>query len=117
MPNHFHGILTITEAGRGTARRAPQLEGFARPVSGSVPTIVRAFKSAVTKRWNELLEAPQTGVWQRNYFEHIIRDEEDLDRIREYIDNNPATWEEDRENLGGKTLNEIYRHWYGKIGP
>ena len=57
MPNHFHGIVVVTNC-RGTARRAPTVERFGKPVSGSIPTIVRSFKSAVTKRINELRQTP-----------------------------------------------------------
>ncbi len=89
MPNHFHGILIVND-GRGTARRAPTLERFGRPVSGSVPTIVRSFKSAVTKRINELNQTPGAKLWQRNYYEHVIRNDRELKHLREYIRNNPG---------------------------
>jgi REP element-mobilizing transposase RayT len=101
MPNHFHGILMITDGGgtgfgTGTAHRTPTVEQFGRPVSGSLPTIVRAFKSAVTKRTNELRQSPGATLWQRNYWEHTIRNEIELNHLREYIRNNPAQWELDR---------------------
>jgi len=101
MPNHFHGIAVLTDSkrtalhGKGTARRAPTAERFGKPVSGSIPTIVRAFKSAVTKHINILRGIPGMKLWQRNYWEHIIRNETELHRIREYISNNPARWQED----------------------
>ena len=97
MPNHVHAILVIH--GRGTACRAPTLNvRFGRPVSGSLPTAVGTYKAAVTTlaRRNHLADA----VWQRNYFEHVIRDEEDLRRIREYIAHNPLSSEIDEENPG-----------------
>ena len=92
MPNHIHGIIIINDL--GTARRAPTKQ-FGFSVSGSLPTIVRAFKSASTKRINELRNSPGQKLWQRNYYEHIIRDEKDLNRIRKYIKDNPAKWEDD----------------------
>ncbi len=95
MPNHFHGILVITDGG-GTARRAPTMEQFGRPVSGSIPTIVRSFKSAVTKRINELHQTPGAKLWQRNYWENIVRNDAALNRIRKYIINNPIRWELDK---------------------
>jgi REP element-mobilizing transposase RayT len=96
MPNHFHGILIIdADICRGTARRAPTAERFGRPISGSLPTIVRAFKSAVTKRINEIRKSPGIPVWQRNYYEHVIRNEDDYRKIAEYIADNPRRWEED----------------------
>ncbi len=100
MPNHIHGIICIADDGRGTARRAPTVERFGHPVRGSLPTIVRAFKSATTKHVNEMRQTPGVPVWQRNYYEHVIRDEYELDHIREYIVGNPARWEEDVNNPG-----------------
>jgi len=97
MPNHFHGIIAIIGGEcRGTARRAPT--AFGKPTAGSLPTIVGAFKSAVTKRINELHCSPGGIVWQRGYYEHIIRDEKSLDRTRENIIYNPLSWSLDREN-------------------
>lgn len=104
MPNHFHGIVWIRHGGgttgdcRGTARRAPTVEQFGKPVAGSLPTIVRAFKSAVTKRINQTRKTPGMTLWQRNYWEHIVRNDHELNRIRQYIINNPANWQYDREN-------------------
>jgi len=96
MPNHFHAVLAIDE--RGTARRAPALESFAAPVVGSLATVIRSFKSAVTKRINHLRDNPGTPVWQRNYYERVIRDERELNSIRQYIDDNPAKWEQDENH-------------------
>ncbi len=73
-------------------------ERFGRPGCGSVATIVRSFKSAVTRRVNEMHGTPGDGLWQRGYHEHVIRDEAELDRIREYINTNPLEWEFDQEN-------------------
>lgn len=92
MPNHFHGIINIRW---GTARRAHTKEQFGKPVAGSLPTIIRSFKSAVTKRINEIRNTQGQHVWQRNYYEHIIRDEFDLYRIREYIISNALNWDKD----------------------
>jgi REP element-mobilizing transposase RayT len=93
MPNHLHGIVVITN-GKGTARRAPT-ERFGKPVADSIPTIMRAFKSASTKNINEIRNTPGTPVWQRNYYEHVIRDDEELKAIRQYILSNPANWTTD----------------------
>ncbi len=64
-----------------------------RPVVGSVGVIVGSFKSAVSKRVNQIRQTPGAPVWQRNYYEHIIRDDGALDRIRKYIANNPLKLE------------------------
>lgn len=101
MPNHVHGIIIIGEQNVG-ARHAvplpPRTERFGKPTHGSIPTIVRSFKSAVAKRINEHRGTPGAPVWQRNYYEHIIGTGESLDRIRRYIAENPLRWHLDREN-------------------
>jgi len=97
MPNHIHGIITIDNC-RGTACRAPTYESFGNPVPGSMPTIIRSFKSAVTKQINILRNSPQTPVWHRNYYEHVIRNDAELNKIREYIITNSVMWDLDNEN-------------------
>ena len=97
-PNHIHGIAIIAE-GRGTPWRAPTAEHFQKPVAGSIPTIIRSYKSAVTKQINELRRTPGGVVWQHNYYEHIARDERDLNSIRAYIQSNPTRWKEDRNGF------------------
>ena len=72
MPNHMHGIVTIQS--RDTACRVPIVERFGRPITGSIPTIMRSYKSAVTKRVNEIRKSPGEPVWQSHYYEHVIRD-------------------------------------------
>ncbi len=88
MPNHLHGIIVITvgEGGSRTAR------------TKSLGRLIGAFKTVSTKHVNEWRETPGDTLWHRNYFEHIIRNDADLDRIREYIATNPARWSEDAEN-------------------
>ncbi len=95
MPNHVHGIIVITN-GRGTIYRAPTQEQFQKPVVGSIPTIIRTFKAAVTRRIGR--EHNATGIWQRNYYEHIIRDQTDLQNKTDYVDANPVLWDEDENN-------------------
>lgn len=98
MPNHFHGIVMITDDGRGTARRASTTEQFGRPIPRSLPTIIRSFKSAAIHRINKDRGTPGKPVWQRNYYEHIVRTDRALSRIRAYIHQNPARWHLDRYN-------------------
>jgi REP element-mobilizing transposase RayT len=69
----------------------------------SLPDIVHRFKTMTTKRYTDGVKQfgwpPYPGkLWQRNYYEHIIRNENELNRIREYIQKNPLKWEFDREN-------------------
>ena len=93
MPNHLHGVIVIDR--RGTACRAQVEESFGRPIAGSLATIIRSFKSAVTKRINQLRDNPGAPVWQRNFYERVIRDEQELNGIRHYIACNPGKWAED----------------------
>jgi REP element-mobilizing transposase RayT len=90
----------IVDPCRGTARRAPtdeiqKFEKFGKPVPGSISTIVRSFKSAVTKQINEMRNTPTAPVWQSNYYEHIIQSEKEYLTIEAYIENNPANWRKD----------------------
>ena len=91
MPNHVHGILFLRpHAAAGAASSAPTK----RPTLGRV---LRAFKSLSAAAVNRALN--RTGsVWQRNYYDHIIRSSRDLEEIRMYIAQNPAQWQNDREN-------------------
>jgi putative transposase len=83
MPNHAHAILVLIDA--VAAKRHPLSE------------IVRAFKSFSARRINVLRQTPGIAVWQRNYYEHIIRDEKDYEIKRDYILRNPENWGKDGE--------------------
>jgi len=100
MPNHVHGILFIDEPSdrRGTVHRAPTFERFGQPTSNSIPTIIRSFKATVTKQINEHRNTPGQKIWQSNYFDRVIRNDDELIRIREYILYNPLKWQIDKEN-------------------
>lgn len=101
MPNHGHGIIWIEDDLVGARRRrAPTetTEKFGKPVKGSIPTIVRAYKSAVTYAVNKLENQLGAVLWQRNYYEHIIRNDRELHNIARYIQFNPLNWQLDRDN-------------------
>ncbi|MCI0552504.1 MAG: transposase [Anaerolineae bacterium] len=122
MPNHGHGIIWIEEDSVGTRRRRVQdwtgqrarqrrapthdptetstekTEGFGKPVKGSIPTIVRAYKSAVTYAVNAAENQRGAVLRQKNYYEHVIRNDRELNNIRWYILNNPLNWQLDRDN-------------------
>ncbi|NWG08505.1 MAG: transposase, partial [Chloroflexi bacterium] len=77
------------------------IEKFGKPVSGSLATIIRQYKSSVTRRiQNELygLDTSSPAIWQRNYYEHIIRSEAEYHRIHRYIESNVDNWIKDNEN-------------------
>lgn len=92
MPNHVHGILTIKTQSVPIPVRQNK---FQKIIPGSIGSIVRGYKIGVTKWFRKNTEIHT--VWQRNYYEHIIRDETSLNRIQEYIIHNPINWERDKE--------------------
>ena len=111
MPNHVHGILIIHDdslpipddrgtrhrvpTNGGSAGRAPTFEQFGKPTSNSIPTIMRSYKAAVTGRIRQTSGSSGFSVWQRNYYEHVIRHEKAFLEISEYIKNNPLNWKDD----------------------
>ena len=106
MPNHLHGIVAITDD--SSAMATTRIENGGVGAHGRVPlrrpprslgSFIAGFKSAVTKRINELRNTPGLAVWQRNYHERIIRDDAELVRVREYVLRNPTHWTEDDYNL------------------
>ncbi len=100
MPNHLHGIIIILDNGssRNTGHRVPTFEQFGRPTSNSIPTIIRSFKAVTKKRINETRKSYGKAVWQPRFYEHIIRNRDELDKIRQYIIDNPLQWELDSKN-------------------
>jgi putative transposase len=105
MPNHFHGILIIRDDGSDDSgrfvvgatggsplRTEPTKPG---PGSRSLGAIMSGFKSITTKRIHVIPGMEYVRVWQRNYYERIIRDDRELNRIRWYIINNPKNWDKD----------------------
>ena len=103
MPNHFHGIAIITHR-RGDRPVAPT-----GPPPRSIGALMAGFKSASTKRINAARGTPGARVWQRNYYDHVIRNEANLHRIRQYIADNPARWAEDPENPAQRTTHAVGR--------
>lgn len=93
MPNHVHGVLLLTRPGQPSALTG-QVGDRLRGTSMTVGSVVRGFKIGVTK-WLRQHTAVH-DVWHRNYWEHIVRNEAELGRIRRYIRNNPLQWELDR---------------------
>ena len=111
MSNHIHGIISIVEpvgARRGLAqnKRATHRVAPTRTMrSNSLGAVIGQFKSLTTKRFNQLRETTVMSVWQRNYFERIIRNEDELNRVRQYIHDNPLNWDTDEEDPNRKASN------------
>ena len=108
MPTHIHGIIVITNDIVG-AGLVPAPERATTRVAPTIGDVVGAFKSRTTVLYTRGVK--QSGwatfpgrLWQRNYYEHIIRNEESLNRIRQYILNNPSRWAMDRENPNASEL-------------
>jgi REP-associated tyrosine transposase len=106
MPNHVHGIIILHDRAAipsppvGAQHAAPLPSPVrSRPnvTPGSLGAIVRSYKSAVTRAIVQRCGGA-LRIWQRNYFEHVIRDEADWNRIDSYIDSNALNWEKDKEN-------------------
>lgn len=127
MPNHMHAIVVIADGnksqrskgealghsvsetneaqniaafGNETRIFSPNASPNQHPhgtVPNSISAIIQNFKSVSTRKINKELGTPGANIWQRNFYEHIIRDEEDYDRIVEYIRDNPKRWENGKE--------------------
>jgi REP element-mobilizing transposase RayT len=135
MPNHFHGIVIINDYSGDDqslgARDAPldlgardaPLDLGARDAPlqqkpNSLSSCIAGFKSAVTKRINLLRQNTDTPIWQRNYYESILRDEKYLAVVREYIINNPKNWTNDRDYLPiDQQSQELYLGSAEKVFP
>jgi len=104
MPNHIHGII-ILGVGAGPRACPEDIKGQPRGVAPtlSLPDVVHRFKSYTTAQYHkgvfQIHWPPFQGrLWQRNYYEQVIRNEDELEKIREYIVYNPSKWATDREN-------------------
>jgi REP element-mobilizing transposase RayT len=137
MPNHFHGIVNIQRNiiidavfpdvsnipnipnvethGRASLQPEPEPEpepvdlttGIAYRSPKSVSSFMGGLKSVITKRVNELRNTPRVRVLQYRFYDHVIRNNDELNRIRRYIRNNPANWEKDTfKNNYGNTVRE-----------
>jgi len=89
MPDHVHAVLHIRDCRVGTP---PAVARFGHPPPDALSSIVGAFKAAASKRINADRGIPGAPVWQRNYYECVIRSNAALDRVRVYITTNPIRW-------------------------
>jgi REP-associated tyrosine transposase len=97
MPNHLQGILVLEGQGVSNAAR-DETNPYSRmsPQRGTLGLVIRKYKSAVTGKCRSINRFDFS--WQSNYYEHIIRNERELEAIRRYIVNNPVNWNLDRDN-------------------
>jgi putative transposase len=100
MPNHWHGIICLgqiedslsgIDRGQGALRMSDIVGWFKTMTSNEYLRQIRV----------EIHQQPLLRLWQRNYYEHVVRNDDELNRIRQYIADNPIRWEEDRENPAG----------------
>lgn len=135
MPNHLHFIVfiksdvgarrclaqkNIANQGQSTGLPLQPNVGVMRCITqkrGSIPKslneFVGNFKSFTSKRINKLNNTPGIPLWQRNFYEHIIRNEMELDKIRDYIIHNPSNWFLDEDNPINWQKNKIQGGNYG----
>ena len=107
MPSHLHGVITIIDPVGADLCVCPQRSycpskkgGHAGP---PLQEIIQWFKTMTTNEYVQNVKTKnwppfEKRLWQRNYYEHIIRGKNDLDKIRDYIISNPGVWTEDKEN-------------------
>jgi len=95
MPNHIHGIINIHEVGAIHELPLPLTNDRVDRRKMVLPLAIGYFKMNAAKSINLLRQTPGQPVWQRNFYEHIIRNEDDLLQVSEYIAANPASWESD----------------------
>ncbi|MFH0975799.1 MAG: transposase [Spirochaetota bacterium] len=103
MPNHIHGIIIIYNTdtipvganGRSPLRNNSRIQMKPKSIS----SFIAGYKSSVTKQINIMRKTPGNPVWQRNYYDHIIRSEGELNSIRQYIIDNPVNWGSDENHI------------------
>ncbi len=111
MPNHVHGIVVIDNenvVGNG-------LKPFPTYGLSGLSEIVRGFKTFSSRRINEGIRNRDRFSWQKSFYDHIVRSERSLSRIREYIQNNPLKWDLDRENPLSGNFNLDHDHYWKGI--
>ncbi len=120
MPNHIHGIIEliddpyinhiynitemVNERSVGATHESPLPVTRSGPRPKTIGAIIGLFKATVTKQYHETGELTYKKIWQRNYYEHIIRDKRDYEKIYEYIESNPINWSLDEENPERSTM-------------
>jgi len=119
MPNHVHGILIIERNMVGDAYMRPhQGNAFMHSLQDKtkmlLSKIIQQYKASVTHKINNL-QSDLQFQWQRSFYDHVIRNENELSGIREYIQNNPLKWDLDRENPLSKNFHLDHGHYWKEI--
>ena len=103
MPNHMHGILIVNDQNVGARHASPvepspyrgrHASPLRNPKKGTLSTIIGSYKSAVTNQINNRKIFLGQSVWQRSFYDRVIRDESELDKLRDYIHHNVLKWME-----------------------
>ena len=97
MPDHLHGMIHLHRRVAPDEQQYKPAQ-FAKPQTGSVAWIIRAFKARLTREARQILQRPELTVWQRNYFERVVRNADEYNDIHRYIQNNPSNWDQDENN-------------------
>jgi putative transposase len=93
MPNHIHGIIELRKSPVGVENFQPRRHEYQKIIPHSIGSIVRGFKIGVTKWFRNNTDIEK--IWQRDYYEHIIRNAHSYERISDYIKENPNNWKKD----------------------
>jgi len=113
MPNHVHGIIVIADERAEVGLKLDCVGAGLKPAPTKrhpLSEIIRAFKTFSSRRINKIRATYGVPVWQRNYYEHIIRDERELTHIREYISTNYLKWALDNENPARTGISSMDTH-------
>jgi putative transposase len=119
MPNHVHGIICILEGPVGAIHESPLPRNVVERRRMLLSKIIGRFKMNTAKQINATRKTPGLSVWQRGFYEHIIRNDKSLDRIRDYIMANPLQWQQDKENTAriSKDAFDVWLIDEGKKSP
>jgi REP element-mobilizing transposase RayT len=111
MPNHVHVLLWLTQ-NQESDNRLPSIRSrrFGDDIRGSLSTLIGAYKGSVTRRSHNAGLIPTASLWQRNFYDHVVRSEADAQRIRDYIRNNPVRWMDDQLHPNALS-NRFNRAW------
>jgi putative transposase len=101
MPNHVHGMIHLHRRVAANEEERTKAE-FGKPQTGSIGYLIRAFKARVTREARQTLQKQGLTIWQRNYFERVVRTGKEYEDVYRYICDNPKNWGHDEENLAAK---------------